>query len=95
MAQWNIPTPLRRFTGNQALVSSNGQTVAEAVTSLVTTYPELQKHLYDAGGRLRNFVRIYVGDEDIRTLDGEGTRLGPHSVLSIIPAIAGGNFTPS
>jgi molybdopterin converting factor small subunit len=94
MAQWLIPTPLRRFTGNQPSVRSNGQTVAEALTSLAAAYPELEKHLFDGGGRLRSFVRIYVGDEDIRTLDGDKTPLKQDSVVSIIPAIAGGNFMP-
>jgi molybdopterin converting factor small subunit len=49
--------------------------------------------LFDGGGRLRSFVRIYVGDEDIRALGGDKTPLKHDSVVSILPAIAGGNFT--
>ncbi|MFQ3664064.1 MAG: MoaD/ThiS family protein, partial [Chloroflexaceae bacterium] len=41
-------------------------------------------------GRLRSFVNLYVGDEDIRFLQGEETPLSAGETVSIIPAIAGG-----
>jgi molybdopterin converting factor small subunit len=50
----------------------------------------LGRHLLDEQGRLRSFVNLYVGDEDIRYLDGEATPLRDGDTVSIIPAIAGG-----
>ena len=85
-----IPTPLRKFTGNQASIETEGRTVAEAFDRLTGQYPELKRHLYDESNRIRSFVRIYVGDDDINGLQKEDTPLDASSVVSIIPAIAGG-----
>ena len=90
MAKIIIPTPLRKFTNNQASVATNGSTIKESINSLAQIYPELQKHLFDTQGDIRNFVRIYLGDEDINQLDRENTPVDEESVISIVPAIAGG-----
>ncbi|GAB4409438.1 MAG: MoaD/ThiS family protein [Bacteroidia bacterium] len=93
MANILIPTPLRKFTGNTGQVETAGSTVIEALDELGERYPDLRKHLLDEQGRLRNFVRVYVGDDDIKALQGTDTPLQPGSVVSIIPAIAGGCHT--
>ncbi len=89
MAYIRIPTPLRPFTGNQAQVQVDGETVGAALANLTTQYPELRQHLYD-GDQLRNFVNVYLGDEDVRFLDGVETVIDPDANLRIIPSIAGG-----
>ena len=89
MANIKIPTPLRAYTGNEAKVSADGATVAEALSSLVAQYPELEAHLFD-DGKLRNFVNVFLGDEDIRFLDGVNTEIDADEDLRIIPSIAGG-----
>jgi molybdopterin converting factor small subunit len=85
-----IPTALRQYVDNQARMELEAPTVGEALHQLVAQYPELGKHMYTDEGKLRNFVTIYVGDEDIRYLDGEQTILRNGETVSIIPAIAGG-----
>jgi molybdopterin converting factor small subunit len=89
MAHIRIPTPLRPFTGNQAQVQVDGETVGAALSNLTAQYPELRQHLYD-GDQLRNFVNVYLGDEDVRFLDGVETAIDPDASLRIIPSIAGG-----
>lgn len=89
MAIISIPTPLRPYTGEQAKVEVNGGTVGEALQDLVTQYPDLNPHLYNEG-QLRSFVNIFLGEEDIRYLDGEGTEVREDDKLKIIPSIAGG-----
>jgi molybdopterin converting factor small subunit len=89
MASIKIPTPLRAYTDSEAKVSVAGTTVQEALTNLVNQYPELKPHLF-ADGKLRNFVNVFLGDEDIRFLDGVDTELEADSDLRIIPSIAGG-----
>jgi len=89
MANIKIPTPLRAYTGNEAKVSANGATVGEALASLVEQYPELEAHLFNEG-KLRNFVNVFLGDEDIRFLDGVDTEIEADEDLRIIPSIAGG-----
>ncbi|GAB5494091.1 MAG: MoaD/ThiS family protein [Phototrophicaceae bacterium] len=89
MPQIKIPTPLRAFTDNSATVEANGATVGEALLSLVEQYPELEQHLFDEG-KLRSFVNVFLGDEDIRFLDGVDTEIEASESLRIIPSIAGG-----
>lgn len=86
----HIPTPLRKFTGGQAALGVEGETVGEALVHLTDQFPPLKQHLYTEHGTLRSFVNIYLGDEDIRYLDGENTPLGADATLSIVPSIAGG-----
>lgn len=90
MAKIIIPTPLRKFTENQASINNEGGTVLESVHQLADTFPDLSKHLFDDAGKIRQFIRIYVGDEDINSLQKEHTEVQGDSVISIIPAIAGG-----
>lgn len=90
MARLIIPTPLRKFTNDKGAFESTGGTVEEVIKDLVTEYQGLKTHLYDGEGKLRSFVRIYVGDEDIQGLEREQTAVGADTVISIIPAIAGG-----
>ncbi|MBC8121646.1 MAG: MoaD/ThiS family protein [Gemmatimonadaceae bacterium] len=85
-----IPAPLRRYAGNQDSLQLDGQSVGEVMGDLTARYGELKKHLYGEDGRLRNFVNIYVNDEDIRNLAQEGTVVQPTDVISIVPSIAGG-----
>ena len=86
----HIPTPLRPFTDKLDVVQASGATVGEVLTDLTTRYAGLKQHLYAADGRLRSFVNIYVGDEDIRYLQKEQTPVADGATLSIIPSVAGG-----
>jgi len=92
MAKIIIPTPLRKFTENQATLVTSGGTVLESIQDLTNSFPDLKKHLFDESGNLRSFVRIYLGDEDIKKLNDENTPVEDGSVISIIPAIAGGSI---
>ena len=89
MANIKIPTPLRPYTGDQSQIAVSGATVGDAINDLVTQYPELRPHLYN-GGELRNFVNIFLGEEDVSFLDGLDTPLGAGAEVMIIPAVAGG-----
>ena len=86
----HIPTPLRVYTERQASVTVEATTVGEALHALTTRYPSLQKHLRDNEGKLRSFVNVYLGEEDIRFLQKEATPIGAASDLTIVPSIAGG-----
>ena len=89
MASIKIPTPLRAYTNNQAQVNVSGNTVGAALNDLTDQYPELRQHLFN-GAELRNFVNVFLGDEDVRFLDGLKTEIDPDDALRIIPSIAGG-----
>jgi len=87
----HIPTPLRPFTEKLDVVQANGATVGEVLQDLTTRYAGLKQHLYAPDGRLRSFVNIYVGDDDIRYLQKEQTPVADGQTLSIIPSVAGGS----
>lgn len=91
MAQVMIPTPLRMYTRGQKAVSVPGTTVDEALSSLTRVYPDLQRHLFNKEGKLRNFVNVYLGEEDVRYLKQGATAVRESDTLSIVPSIAGGN----
>ena len=86
----HIPTPLRPFTDKNESVEVNGATVGELLADLTKKYEGLRKHLYADDGRLRNFVNVYLNDEDIRYLQKEKTPVKPGDSLSIVPSVAGG-----
>jgi len=90
MTKVEIPTALRSFAGNQDAVQLEGDTVGELLVQLGNRFPQLKKHLFDDDGKLRNFVNVYVNDDDIKHLDREQTRVSAKDVISIIPSVAGG-----
>ena len=91
MATVIIPTPLRKFTNQKARIQVDAVTVGEIVDRITLDFPELKKHLLDSQGGLRSFVNIFSGDDDIRDLQKENTPVNDSSIISIVPAIAGGN----
>jgi len=84
-----IPTPLRTLTGGNEAVEVNGSTLREVIDTLDKQHPGMKDRLLDEKG-VRRFVNIYVGDEDVRFLDGLETKLSAGTEISIVPAIAGG-----
>lgn len=90
MATIIIPTPLRKFTNNTARLEVQADTIAKTVDELTLNFPGLKKHLLDDNGQIRPFVNIFVGNDDIRDLEQEATVVKHDSVISIVPAIAGG-----
>jgi molybdopterin synthase sulfur carrier subunit len=85
-----LPTVLRAAADGQTTVSVDGETVGDVFTTLVDKYPGLRANLLDDAGGLHKFVNVYKDDDDIRYLDGLGTKLAGGDVLTILPAVAGG-----
>ncbi|HVK48872.1 MAG TPA: MoaD/ThiS family protein [Pseudobacter sp.] len=90
MATVIIPTPLRKFTNNTARLQVAAVNIQQTVDELTLNFPDLKKHLLDDQGQIRSFVNIFVGNDDIRDLQQEKTAVQPDTVISIVPAIAGG-----
>jgi len=86
-----IPVALAKYAGNQESLMLNGNSVREALDSLMKTYPTLKTHLLNEKGELRHFVNIYVNDQDIRHGEQMKTPLKAGDVLIIVPSIAGGS----
>src|ERR1051325_4427932 len=85
-----IPTPLRRYAGEQETIPAEGGTVDQALKFVTDKHPDLKKHLFTDDGKIRNFVNVYVNDEDSRYLQGGETPVKDGDTLLIVPGIAGG-----
>jgi len=92
MATVFIPTPLRRLTGGQSRVTENAVTIGELIQRLEDQYPGIKEKLIDGDGNLKRFINIFRNDDEIRTLEGLETSVGENDKISIVPAMAGGNF---
>lgn len=90
MPTLRIPTPLRPYVEGQTEVAVRGENVGEVLKDLVSRYPSLEKHLFNDIGELRPFVNLFLGEEDVRHLQGVDTPLKENDKLMIIPSIAGG-----
>ena len=84
-----IPTPLRTLTGGNDEVKAAGATVGALIEDLEKNHPGIKDRLLDEKG-VRRFINIYVGEEDIRFLEGLKTELKGGEKITIVPAIAGG-----
>jgi sulfur-carrier protein len=85
-----IPTILRSFTGGAAEVTAEAGTLREVLAGLDAAYPGLGGRILDEAGKLRRFVNVYVGDEDVRLGQGLDTVVPAGTQVSVIPAVAGG-----
>ncbi|AFY27910.1 MoaD/ThiS family protein [Cyanobium gracile UHCC 0139] len=85
-----IPTPLQKFTNDEASVSLEATSIDGLLQALEGRYPGIQARLCDENGKLRRFLNLYVNSEDIRFLDNQATVLSDGDEVSIVPAVAGG-----
>jgi molybdopterin synthase sulfur carrier subunit len=90
MAVLRIPTQLRNLSGNASEVTVEGATVADVLKGLDAQHPGFGERLFDEQGALRRFVNVFVADEDIRFLQNLETPVEDATVVSIVPAVAGG-----
>jgi molybdopterin converting factor small subunit len=84
-----IPAALRTFTQGKEEVAVEGATVKDALNALEASSPGIRERLLDDKG-IKRFMNVYLGDEDVRFLDGLNTALKDGDSLTIVPAIAGG-----
>jgi molybdopterin converting factor small subunit len=85
-----IPTILRNYTGGQSEVKATGSTLREVISDLEANYSGIAARVLDDQGKLRRFVNVYVGDEDVRFAQGLDTATPEGTQISVIPAVAGG-----
>ena len=85
-----IPSVLRNLTAGQETVAVSAATVEQLLSALDAAHPGVKARLCDDAGKLRKFVNVFVGEEDIRFLDGPATALKEGDTVDIVPAIAGG-----
>lgn len=86
-----IPTAFRRFTEGKPKVDCSAATIAEALNELTAKFPDLSRHVRDDSGQIRQFLNVYLNDEDIRFLGGESCSIKDGDRVLLVPSIAGGS----
>jgi molybdopterin converting factor small subunit len=90
VATVRIPTQLRNLADGASELTLEGGTVGEVLKALDAAHPGFGERLFDEAGQLRRFVNVFVDDEDLRFLQGVDTPVSERTVVSIVPAVAGG-----
>ncbi len=91
MAILRIPSALRRYADGKAKILVTGATIGELLATLEKTNPTLRSRICDENGQVKHFINIFVNQDEIRTLQGLDSVIGPNDEVSIIPAMAGGS----
>jgi sulfur-carrier protein len=92
MPQFRIPGPLRRLSDGQVTVDVEATDLATAIAALDARYPGFKDRLLDEKGELRQFVNVYLNDEDVRLGAGLDAKVGAKDEIAIVPAVAGGRY---
>ena len=85
-----VPTILRTYTDGESEVTADGANLAEVLDDLDSNYHGIKGRILDDDGKLRRFVNVYVGNDDVRFLDDLATPTPDGTQISVIPAVAGG-----
>jgi cysteine synthase B len=94
MTKVRIPPTLRTETGGAREVEAAGDTVREVLDDLATHFPGLRGQIYQDGD-IAHFLNVYVGGEDVRTLEGLDTAVDDGATVILLPAMAGGSHVLS
>ena len=86
-----IPSALKQYVNNQDEVEVDGSSVEETLDSLCTQFTELKRNLFDEDGKVRNFINVYLNDDDIRYVEGMKSEVKDGDSIQIIPSISGGS----
>jgi sulfur-carrier protein len=87
-----IPTLLRKFTEQQAVVEERAGSIADLIDRLEDRYPGMRGQILTSDGGLHRFVNIYLNDEDVRYLESLETKASDGDVVSLLPSVAGGSW---
>jgi sulfur-carrier protein len=90
LPQFRIPGPLRRLSEGEVTVDVEATDLGSAIEALDARYPGFKDRLLDEKGDLRQFVNVYLNDEDVRLGPGLKSKVSEKDEISIVPAVAGG-----
>ena len=86
-----IPSALKQYVNNQDEIEVDGSSVEEVLDSLCIQFTELKPNLFDENGTVRNFINVYLNDDDIRYADGMNSAVKEGDSIQIVPSVAGGS----
>jgi sulfur-carrier protein len=90
MPHFRIPGPLRSLSAGAATVDVQASSLRGAIDELDQQYPGFKGRLLDDEGQPRQFVNLFLNDEDVRLGKGLDSPLTDGDEIAIVPAVAGG-----
>ena len=90
MAVFRIPGPLRSLSGGESAVQVQAQDLRGAIEELDSMHPGFKARLLDDEGQPRQFVNLFLNDNDIRMGEGLDSPVRDGDEIAIVPAVAGG-----
>jgi molybdopterin synthase sulfur carrier subunit len=94
VAVFRIPGPLRTLSGGESTVTVDAQDLRTAIDQLDSKFPGFKGRLLDDEGEPRQFVNLFLNEEDVRLRDGLDSRVDERDEIAIVPAVAGGGREP-
>ena len=91
MPVFRIPGPLRSLSGGESTVEVTADDLRSAIDQLDVRFPGFKGRLLDDGGEPRQFVNLFLNDEDVRLGQGLDSPLQDKDEIAIVPAVAGGS----
>jgi len=88
-----IPPTLRGEVNGERQIEADGETVRAVLEDVADRYPALGAQIF-SNGDIATFVNVYLGGEDVRTLDGLDTQVAAGQTVILLPAMAGGSTPP-
>jgi len=88
---FRIPGPLRSLSGGESTVEVTADDLRSAIDQLDVRFPGFKGRLLDDGGEPRQFVNLFLNDEDVRLGQGLDSPLQDKDEIAIVPAVAGGS----
>lgn len=85
-----VPGPLRPLAEGRAEVVVRARTVEETLEALLQRHPGLRRHLRAEDGGVRDYVNLFLNDDDVRQQGGIGAAVAAGDTLTIVASIAGG-----
>ncbi len=88
----HIPGALRAYTGGHSDVEikQSPASLADALAVLWDLYPGIRDRIATEQGEIRQYINVFIGDEDVRYTGGLMSTLREGSEIWIVPSIAGG-----
>ena len=78
-----LPTALRQYADNSDTIELDGPTAGDGLARLGERFPNLAPHLFNDDGSLRNFVNVFLDEDNIRDLDSGDTPVKDGDELTI------------
>ncbi len=90
MPVFKIPGPLRSLSGGESSVTVEAGDLRAAIDQLDARFPGFRGRLLDDDGEPRQFVNLFLNEEDVRLGKGLDSPVGERDEIAIVPAVAGG-----